>query len=414
MGLILAGCGGGDPEGMTVRTMEAIKEADLVIGSKRLLESLKGYIKSKTFEAAGFEKQLEIINDLLKKDPDKKIVVLFSGDTGIFSGAETLGKALSDAGFEYETEPGVSSFALMAAAMKRSYRGALLLSAHGREINITQEIMKGRDIYVLTGGINTPNKLCKQISESVLPSLKACVGTFLGYVNQRLICGTVSELSEMDFEGPAVLFIEAPSKITVSTPGIPDGEFIRGDVPMTKRMIRAAALSLLKPRETDVCWDLGAGTGSVSVELAMFSGKVYAVERKPEAISLIEKNREKFGAWNIKVVPGEIEECIGELEMPDKIFIGGSGGRLQSILERILEINPKADVVITAVTLDTLNLAVSVLEGCGRDPEVMQIGVSRAEKTGKSRLLKAENPVFIISSIQGMVRETASGKGDRI
>ncbi len=397
MGVILAGCGGGDPKGMTVSAVEAIENADMVLGAKRLLKDFSGYIKSDVAEAAGFEEQFEIINDILKKDPDKKIVVLFSGDTGIFSGAQKLGEALENAGFEYEVIPGVSSFALMAAAMKRSYRDALLLSAHGREVDITQQAVEGRDLYVLTDGKNTPNELCKLLCEAGFSSGKACVGTNLSYVNQAAVYGTVSELSDMEFAQPAVLFVEAVPKSQKSTPGIRDEEFIRGDVPMTKQVVRAAILSLMDPSNTDVCWDLGAGTGSVSIELAMFAGTVYAVEKNPEAVDLIKKNREKFCSYNLKVVEGLAEECTSELKTPDKVFIGGSGGKLEEIMERVYEANKSADIVMTAVTLETLNRAIGLFEKYGKDPEVMQISVSKAEKMGKSRLMRAENPVFIIS-----------------
>lgn len=397
MGVILVGCGGGEPDGITIRAANVIKEADLVIGSGRLLEGFSGYIKSETLEAAGTGEIFELINNLQKKDPDKKTAVLFSGDTGIFSGAQKLGEALENAGFEYEVIPGVSSFALMAGVMKRSYRDALLLSCHGREVNIIKQASEGRDMYVLTDGKNTPNKLCKLLCEAGLSSQKACVGTNLSYVNQTVTYGTVSELSDMEFPQPAVLFVESSPKFKRSTPGIRDEEFIRGDVPMTKQVARAAILSLLDPSDTDVCWDLGAGTGSVSVELAMFAKTVYAVEKNPEAVCLIKKNREKFCSRNIKVVEGPVEECTGELDTPDKVFIGGSGGRLEEIMEMVFEANRSADVVMTAVTLETLNKAIGLFEKHGKDPEVMQISVSKAERKGNSRLMRAENPVFIIS-----------------
>ena len=398
MGVILAGCGGGNGDGLTVRVAEAVKNADLVIGSGRILDGLEGYIKSDKAEAVISGEQLSMIKRRLQEEPSARIVVLFSGDTGIFSGAENLGKALKNEGFEYEVIPGVSSFALMAAAMKRSYKDALLLSAHGREVDIIKETLGGRDMYVLTDGKNSPNELCKLISEAGLSAIKVCVGEYLGYVNQKLTYGTASEISKGSFDGPAVLFVEGTKKHTGSVPGIPDEEFIRGDVPMTKRMIRAGILSLLSPREADVCWDIGAGTGSVSVELAGFSKTVYAVEKEPEAVVLIKKNREKFGAWNMKVVSGSVPECIDELESPDVVFVGGSGGKLKEIIGKAMKMNPGAAIAVTAVTLETLNLAVSVLESYGREAEVMQIGVSKAVKMGKSRLMKAENPIFIISS----------------
>lgn len=398
MGVILAGCGGGNEDGLTLRAAEAIKKADLVIGSKRILDGLKGYIKSDTAEAVSCAEQLSLIKKKLSEVPSALIAVLFSGDTGIFSGAENLGKALFCEEIDFEVIPGVSSFAMMAAAMKRSYKGALLLSAHGREVDIIKEVSGGRDMYVLTDEKNSPNELCKLLSEAGLSSLNACVGEKLGYVNQNMTFGKVSEISKGFFEGPAVLFVEGVGKHPVRVCGIPDEEFIRGDVPMTKQMIRAAVLSVLAPREGDVCWDIGAGTGSVSVELAGFSETVYAVEKNPEAVLLIKKNREKFGAWNIRVVEGSAPECTDELKSPDLIFVGGSDGKLREIIGRVMKINPEAGVVITAVTLETLNLAVSVLEDYGREPRVVQIGVSRSVKRGNSSLMKAENPVFIISS----------------
>lgn len=168
---------------------------------------------------------------------------------------------------------------------------------------------------------------------------------------------------------------------------------------MTKQEVRCAVLAKLGIRPGEVIWDIGAGTGSVSVELAFANGgaPVYAVECVPEACDLIRQNREKFGAWNLHLAEGYAPEALTGLPAPDAVFIGGSRGKMGGILDVILEKNPKARVCISAIALETLQNAISELQNRGMEPEICQIAVSRGRQAGNLHLLMANNPVFLIT-----------------
>ena len=175
--------------------------------------------------------------------------------------------------------------------------------------------------------------------------------------------------------------------------GIADDEFIRGKAPMTKAEIRCSAVSKLNIGRDDICWDIGSGTGSVSVEMALRCprGKVYAVEKDSEAAELSEKNFRKFGCDNVISVCGMAENVMKDLPAPDCVFIGGSGGGLPEIVSAALDKNPSARIVMTAVSLETL------LESeCLGEREITEISAARTIRAGKYTMLRGENPVFVI------------------
>ena len=168
---------------------------------------------------------------------------------------------------------------------------------------------------------------------------------------------------------------------------------------MTKQEVRAAILAKLSITPQDICWDIGAGTGSVSVELAMHAKSVWAVEYQQEALELIQRNREKFGAWNLRIVRGRASEVLSSLPRPDAVFIGGSGGELPELLRQIREINPRAKICISAISIETLNTACKELSESSWSCEIVQISVSRCKNTGGLHLLMAQNPVFLITGV---------------
>ena len=168
---------------------------------------------------------------------------------------------------------------------------------------------------------------------------------------------------------------------------------------MTKRMVRAAVLACLAPAPDAIVWDVGAGTGSVSVELAAMAnrGKVFAVECREEACDLIEANRRKFAAWNLRGVCGKAPEALQDLPRPDAVFIGGTRGSMAEIVRTALSKNPAVRLCITAIALESLSSAMEVLQSCGIKPDITQVAVNQTKAAGHVHMLTAQNPIFIIT-----------------
>lgn len=400
--VVLVGLGCGTPATMTAEGRDAVQEADVWIGARRLLEGMP----SSTAEKFAATKPGEILSFLLRS-PLQKCCVLYGGDTGFYSGTRNLVPLLEENGIPFRILPGISSVQVMAARLCRPWQEWKLVSAHGVHCDAVTAVREGKPALFLTGGSLGPSALCLQLDQAGLGSLPVTVGENLSYDNERILHGTAREFSGKEFAPLSVLLAEpAPKPWNRSVQGIDDREFLRGDVPMTKQEVRACALAKLEICSDDILWDVGAGTGSVSVEMALSAGKghVYAVECEDDACSLIQKNREKFGAWNLTVISGKAPEVLEGLPVPDAVFLGGTKGGLAEILNTVYTKNPEARVVVSAITVETLSQAVTCLAGYGRDVEITQVAVSRSKNTGRLHMMTAQNPVFLISAGSGRER----------
>lgn len=178
-----------------------------------------------------------------------------------------------------------------------------------------------------------------------------------------------------------------------------DNYFIRGRIPMTKSEVRAIVLAKLELQEGSIVYDIGAGTGSVAVEAALSvrQGRVYAIEQKEEGCELIRRNQEVLGAENLTVVCGRAPEVLEDLPVPDRVFVGGSGGCLAEILDQVRKKNPRVRLVITVIALETLTAVGEYLKERGLEAEIVSVQIARAEKRGSYHLMQGQNPVYIIT-----------------
>lgn len=386
------GLGCGSQDSLTVGAAQAIAQAELIVGARRLLEALPPH--SAQLEA---EYRPDCIVEKLLNSGVQRAAVVLSGDVGFYSGAAGLLPRLEAAGIPYRVSPGISSLQALSAALGRPWQDWRLCSAHGVDCDPVEQVCHGQSAFFLTGGSVTPADLCRQLTQAGLGELETAVGERLSYPDQRVRRGTAALFAGETFDPLSVLLVQAAPLCPRRTPGIPDEEWIRAKVPMTKQEVRSAVLSKLAVQETDCCWDVGAGTGSVSVELALHSRQCWAVEEKPEAVALIEENRLRFRAWKLRVIPGRAPEALEGLPAPDAVFVGGSGGQLGRILSLALQRNPKARLCVSAIALETLSAACREMRALGITPEVTQIAVSRTKGVGGLNLLMAQNPVFLIS-----------------
>ena len=392
MKVYLIGVGMGGPATMTLQALEAVRACPVLVGARRLLEGWEVDHDCVPLIAAAD------IAAYIGKAPLGPVGVLLSGDTGFYSGAKKLWPLLGE--HEVVTIPGLSSLTYFCARLQATWQDVKLVSAHGRDCDLAGEIARNPRTFALTGGAVKAADVCRALAERGLGDVKVSVGERLGYPGERIVTAPAAELAGEDFDGLAVLLAENPRPAAPPWrgPGLPDAAFLRGDVPMTKEEVRALALSRLRLEENHIVWDVGAGTGSVSVECALACprGRVFAVEKKPEALALIGENRARFGVDNLEVVAGTAPEALEGLPAPDRVFLGGTSGNMEEILDAVFRKNPAARVVCTAVTLETVGEAArrfAKLEGA----DMVQVSVTRTRPAGPYHLMDAQNPVWIFS-----------------
>lgn len=388
----LAALGGGRIETLTAECREALQRADLILGAERLLQNLPAGCTQRRIAAV----QAKDILQRIQQSNAENCCVLYSGDTGFYSGAGKLLPLLEKAGFSARIFPGISSVQLLSAKLGQPWQDWRLVSAHGVSCNAVAEVMQGKTFF-LTGGKMTPKSLCGQLKEAGLGGLKVIVGERLSYPEEKILCGTAAEFAEQDFAALSVLLAEAAPKGNYRGTGLPDDVFIRGNVPMTKREVRAAILAKLAVQPGDIVWDIGAGTGSVSIELSFLASQVYAVECQQSACDLIKENREKFRVWNLTLREGKAPAALEGLPVPQAVFIGGTKGKMEEIIRLALEKNPNVRICISAIALETLTMAIDALRKQGIIPFVTQISVSKTKAAGELHLFMANNPVFLIT-----------------
>ena len=395
MNVTLIGMGSGQPENLTLQGLAALRQADLILGARRLLAVLPAGCTEN--RAAAYRP--DEVAELLQTSGAENAVLVYSGDTGFYSGASSMMEKLEALGVRARVLPGLSSIQLLAAALGRPWQGWNLVSAHGRICDPVAECMQGRPTFFLTGGSEDPATLCAQLAAEGFGDVQGVVGQCLGTPEEKLFRGSVKELAAGRFNSLSVLLVEVVEGLPRRAPGLPDEAFERGDVPMTKQEVRAAVLAKLAVRPEDILWDVGAGTGSVSVELALAAprGRVYAVECRPEGCALIKANREKFRTRNLVLVEGLAPAALSDLPAPDAVFIGGSKGSLAAIVDAALDKNPDARICVSAIALETLSAAVAALTAKGRTVQVSQIAVSRAKAVGGLHLMMAQNPIYLIT-----------------
>lgn len=400
--LVLTAMGPGDPELLTREALETVRSADVLIGAKRLLETAFALRPAgeKTPHLMSFAPE-EILAFLREHPEYRRAALLYSGDISTYSGAKAL-RALAKDEFAVTACPGLSSIAYFLGKTGVPQEETCIVSIHGREGNLIPLVRANRYVLALVGNEGDVRACAQALVDFAMPQVKITVGERLSYPEERIYTGLPNEMcTHLTDRLALVLFENAWPERVPQGFGLPDSSFVRGKVPMTKREIRASALSRLGLREDSVVWDVGAGTGSVSVEAALHAprGEVYAIERRPDAWELLLTNRKKFGCEQLTVVAGEAPECLADLPAPDAVFIGGSGGMLPGILAAVFEKNPDACVVVTAVTYETEGELLRLRS----DPEVAKVLdihftellAVREQEAGDYTLRRAESPVLI-------------------
>ena len=395
----LLGIGMGSPKTLTLSGQEAVRNADLIVGAKRMADAVRFVGQDFLYEYRSKE-----IAEYLKAHPEyTKVVVALSGDVGFYSGAKKLAELL---GPDTEMICGISSVVYFMSKISLSWDDAKIVSAHGKSCNLVSLIRMNRKVFSILGTGDGVRKLAEKLTFYGMGDVILHVGENLSYDNEKILAKPAREL--VSYEGDPLSVICAynlGAEPELATHGIPDEEFIRGKAPMTKTEVRTVSLSKLRLPKDAICYDIGAGTGSVSVEMALRAseGAVYAIEKKEDALALLHENKKKFALDHMYIVPGTAPEALEELPVPTHAFIGGSSGNMKEIVELLLNKNPQVRIVINCITLETVGEALDCIRELEKqetyqcESEVVQLCASRSKNIGRYHMMMGENPIYIIT-----------------
>lgn len=412
--LTVAGIGPGEADYILPAVIKKMKKAHTVIAAKRILPVLKKLCQDVNSEADSenskpvflamgkIKDTLEQIGEILSKGQD--VVMAVSGDPLMYSLYRTICNDPISEGWEVDLIPGVGSLQMLGAAFGETMEEALIISVHGRAKtagSIALAVAENPKVFFLCSKEQEPAWLSQIMLDYHMDHVTVCAGANLSYEDELLESGTPEEMVQKEFPSLCVAMIKNPEPHQIVRPCfLSDEDFERDKTPMTKEEIRVLILHKMKLHPDDIVWDIGAGTGSVSIECArqVPFGTVHSVERNETAVKLIYKNKEKFSADNLFIYEGDAAKTACTLPEPDKVFIGGSGKELSQILETIAAFPKKIKVVISAVTIETIAEANELLGKYDTDFDVIQATVGRGRKIGNYHIMDTNNPVMIFTA----------------
>ncbi len=401
--IYIVGTGVDGKNTLTLEAKNIISGASFFAGAKRVLESVKELINECenpiVLESYHGDEIAEWI--LNNSDMTSDAVILMSGDACFFSGAAKVLEAFEKRNIKnVKIINGISSVVYFAGRINKTWQDMNFVSLHGADANIVREVVENEKTIFLLGGKYSAGQVCERLEKYGKEDVDIILGENLGLENESVKKGRISDFINYESGPLALLYVENPEFEKEKRIGISDTEFIRGSVPMTKAEVRAVVMSKLSVGKDDICWDMGCGTGSVSVEMAIqaLKGKVYSVDKNKEAVKLTKANVVKFSCDNIEVIESDIENSLDCFPAPDKVFIGGGSEKIRDIVKCARMKNDNCKFVITAVSLETLGTITEVFDEQGMEADFVQVAVTKVNKIGSHRMLQGENPIFICSS----------------
>ncbi len=402
--LAVIGIAGDSLDGLSVRARGLIDGAEIIFGSARLLALLPHHAAQKEV----VDKRLGAVAARIREGlTEKRMVLLASGDPGCYGIAAYLNREIGPR--HIEVIPAVSSVQLAFARINRSWHDARLLSVHGREmVHLVPEIERHQKVALLTDAENNPARIARALLAQGATDWQAYLCENPGLPGEKVTQFDLQRLAVKKRFAPLnVLLLLRAAPPPSRRWGAPEAELAhRGSKQglVTKLEVRAVSLANLALGEYSVVWDVGAGSGAVSIDAARLAdrGHVYAVERDPEAIKLIDGNLRRHRAYNVSVVSGEAPQALAGLPDPDGIFIGGSGGHLPHILATASSrLKPDGRLVLNLVTLENLALAREHLSRLGFQSRIIQVNVARGADIAGMTRFEALSPVYIVTGVRG-------------
>ncbi len=391
------GLGVGEVGALPAYAQEMIAQAQVLIGGRRLLAGVESPAEKLVIGA----NLGEIVARIQAREADEQVVVLASGDPGFHGIAGTLLRYLSPE--EVEIIPNVSALQAAFARVKEPWSDAVLVSAHAHDLaEIVGWAKRCARLGVLTDHKNTPAVIAQHLLQAGVRDCRAVVAENLGQAEEELTETRLSALAGKTFGALNVLLVLQEPEWHPVAPFAPRPEsaYVHQRGLITKADIRALSLARLALSAGDVVWDIGAGSGAVSIEMAelAWQGQVFAIERNEKNLDCIRQNIARYGSLNVLPVAGKAPEILAGLPEPDAVFIGGTGGQLAAVFAHLhTAARPGCRVVINLVTLENLNEAMTLCREYGWLFEVTQASIAHSQNIAQFIRLVPENPVFILS-----------------
>jgi precorrin-6Y C5,15-methyltransferase (decarboxylating) len=393
---------GMSPADLTPRTLEIIREAQVLVGGRRLLDYFPEHLAMKIPLGKDPEGTLRQIAALAEA---KRVVVLASGDPNFYGIGPLVVKLLG--GEQVVIHPNLTAVQAACARLKMPWQDATIISLHGRSLEqLDAGLQKPGALIIYTDPVHTPGEIARFLMDRGLTKSRLCVAEDLGQDTERVTWMSLAEVQEREFSA-LNLVVALPEPREASFPGsslhlgLPEEDFLHQAGLITKTEVRAVVLAKLHLLPGQVLWDVGAGCGSVGLEASLLisDGKIFAVERHPERAAQIAANRDRFGVANLEIVCAPAPVCLAKLPDPQRVFVGGGGPEVGAIIrEAMRRLTSGGRVVITAALLETLETARNVLTEAGWEVEVVHLQVSRSYPLAGGTALQALNPVWVVTS----------------
>ncbi|MEE3421043.1 MAG: precorrin-6Y C5,15-methyltransferase (decarboxylating) subunit CbiT [Lachnospiraceae bacterium] len=386
-------CGTGKRAALTRRALKALTSCDTWIGPRSLLDAMQDPGNEKAEPNLIREEEGGDMAALIREAPGENIAVLVGGDAGANEKVCASARAIPE--LAPTIFPGIPEVSEFSARTGISYEGAAILDLTDGRGSLLQAVLRHRKVFARMD--NYTSLYLEDMKRAGFGDLRIgrMMKTAMG--RDRVEYGRLSDMAD-HLVSEALYFFYRKDRPSLPALGIPDDAFVRGNIPMTKREVRTQIIAALMPEEDDIICDIGAGTGSVTVEMAMQAvrGTVCAIEEKAEGVDLIRENVKKFGLHNVEIVRGTAPDAFSRLPVPNVAFIGGSGGHFRDIFQVLVSRNPEIRIGVTAISPETASEAVERMELYHMDPQMICMNVSRSKKAGRNHMMMAQNPVYLI------------------
>lgn len=399
----VVGIGDDGCAGLTSRGASAVARADVLVGGERHLAFFPQFKGERLVLKSGIDAVLERVAALAD---EHTVCVLSSGDPLFFGIGARVAAAVGADHVDFVPAPTSVQWAFARTGI--AWEDAQMLSLHGRSIDGCVARLRGlAKVALLTDPENNPRRIAERLLEYATDGFRAWVCEHLGGPNERVRAMTLGELAKAEDVAPLNVLLLVRTDAAWRPP--PVLSYLHEDafakrMPknglITKREVRLLSLAALRIRPDSVVWDVGAGSGSVSIEAAMLAprGQVYAVEVDPEGVELCRENARAHGTDNVHVVAGRAPEALAGLPVPDAVFVGGSKGSMAPIVDAALgALREGGRLVVNAVTLENVAEAYSTFRERGLEPEVTLLQIARGAPLARYQRYEALNPIHVIS-----------------